>query len=167
MNCNIIQMADAGSSCQKNIEQWMIDGMPQLIRDAGASMGSGANVMVLACRWRYFAAEDLMGLKKLASNTDYRVIRMPCSGQVQANWIAAALDSGADAVLVMGGHPATCHFAQDSIEGDKMPNDGPGPQKFDPARLLVDWSEGDRSERFLGSVDQLVATVEKLRDMPQ
>jgi hypothetical protein len=41
MDHNIIQMADDGSSCHKNIEQWTIDGMPRLIRDAGASMGPG------------------------------------------------------------------------------------------------------------------------------
>jgi F420-non-reducing hydrogenase iron-sulfur subunit len=167
MKQNIIQLADAGSSCHKNIEQWTIDGMPQLIRDAGASMGPGANVMVLACRWRYFAAEDLMGLKKLASNFDYRVVKMPCSGQVQADWVSTALDSGADAVLIMGGHPATCHYAQDRIEGDQLLEATSGLQQFDPARLLVDWSEGDRSERFLGSVDQLIATMGNNRDISQ
>jgi coenzyme F420-reducing hydrogenase delta subunit len=167
MNRNIIQMAEAGSSCQKNIEQWSIDGMPKLIREAGASLGPGANVMVLACHWRYFAAEDLMGLKKLASNIDYRVVRMPCSGMFQEKWITIALDSGADAVLVMGGHPATCHYVEDLNEVGRRLDAKIGPPGFDPARLLVDWSEGDRSERFLGSVDQLLATVDKLRDEPQ
>lgn len=167
MNRNIIQMADDGSSCHKNIEQWTIDGMPQLIREAGSSMGPEANVIVLACRWRYYAAEDLMGLKKLASTVNYRVVKMPCSGQVQADWIATALDSGADAVLVMGGHPSTCHYAQDRTKGDRTPDEKPRLQEYDPARLLVDWSEGDRSERFLGSVDQLMATVEKIRDPDQ
>lgn len=167
MNRNIIQMAEAGSSCQKNIEQRTIEGMPQLIREAGASMGPGANVVVLACHWRYFAAEDLMGLKKMASNIDYRVVRMPCSGQFQEKWITAALDSGADAVLVMGGHPATCHYVKYSNEAPQMPTLKNGPPGFDPARLLIDWSEGDRSERFVGSVDKLVATVERLREESQ
>jgi coenzyme F420-reducing hydrogenase delta subunit len=167
MERNIIQIGEAGSSCQKNIEQWTIDGMPQLIRDAGASMGPGANVMVLACHWRYFAAEDLEGLKKMASNIDYRVVKMPCCGQVHGDWITTALDSGADAVLVLGGHPATCHYAKDPNAANGVPAIEDGSPGFDPARLQVDWSEGDRSKRFVGSVDKLVATVERLRDGSQ
>ncbi len=79
-------------------------------------------VIVLACRWRYFAAEDLEGLKKLALNMDYRIVRIPCSGQVQENWIETALDSGAGAVMVIGGHLATCAYTQDANGREKEPN---------------------------------------------
>jgi F420-non-reducing hydrogenase iron-sulfur subunit len=161
MDHTIIQNTDGRSSCHKNIKQWTIDGMPKLIRDAGASMGPGPNVMVLACRWRYFAAEDLEGLKKLASNLDYRIVRIPCSGQVQADWIATALDSGAGTVLIMGGHPATCSYTSDARCGDQMHSTVLGSSGIDPARLLMDWSVGGGSERFLKSVGQMVVTVEK------
>lgn len=152
MNQNIIQIAEAGNACRKNVEQWTINGAPQLIRDAGVSMGAGPNGIILACRWRYFAAEDIDGLKELASNTDCRIIRMPRSGQVQANWMAAAIDSGASALLIMGGHPATCHYSQGPDEGDPMPNGTIEPRALGPVPLPVDRSEGDRSERFLGSI---------------
>ena len=149
MNQNIIQIAQGRESCKKKTEQWMIDGVPQLIRDAGANMGSIPHVIVLACRWRYFAAEDLEGLKKLALNMDYRIVRIPCSGQVQENWIETALDSGAGAVMVIGGHLATCAYTQDANGREKEPNTEMGSSGIDSSRLVVDWSEGDTVRKIL------------------
>lgn len=102
MDRNIVQISEEAIG-QGNAEQWTIEGMPQTIRDAEESMGQGPHMIVLACRWRYFASKDLEGLKKLASNFDYRMVMMPCSGQVQANRIATALDSVDRVVEVVEG----------------------------------------------------------------
>jgi F420-non-reducing hydrogenase iron-sulfur subunit len=157
---NFIKIDEVGRSCHSNTEQWTIDGMPQMIRDAGASMGPGPNVIALACRWRYFAAGDLDGLKRLASNVDYRLVLTPCCGQMDANWVATALNSGAEAVLVMGGHPANCSFSDDPAQGETNLRSLIKKLGVDPERLVVDWSVGENTTKFQGSVDRLMAAVE-------
>ncbi len=39
-----------------------------------------------------------------------RIIRVPCSGRINPLFILAALEQGADGVLVSGCHPGDCHY---------------------------------------------------------
>ena len=39
-----------------------------------------------------------------------RIIRMPCTGRIDFNFIIKAFEVGADAVLVSGCHPGDCHY---------------------------------------------------------
>lgn len=159
MNNNIIHVLNESNVDTLNAGS-QIDGMSQLIKEAELSMGPGLNVMVLACHWRYYAAEDLEGLKRLGSKINYRMVEIPCSGQVHSEWITTAIDSGADAVLVMGGHPSTCHFAKCKKCGNSMIKKDVAHAELHPARLSIDWSEGDRSVRFCKSMDSLVRSIE-------
>ena len=148
MNNNIIQISEEGNAAEFSSGPKKFDVTLQSIREAESAMGPGRNVMILACHWRYFAAEDLEGLQKLASSINYRMVEIPCSGQVRSSWITTALELGAEAVLVMGGHPDTCQFAKCMKCGDMQNKDCSGGEQFDPARLSIDWSEGDRSLRW-------------------
>jgi F420-non-reducing hydrogenase iron-sulfur subunit len=159
MNNNIIQIKDEENDSQLNSGSSKVDTTLRSIREAESAMGPGRNVMVLACHWRYFAAEDLEGLQKLGSCINYRMVEIPCSGQVQSTWITTALESGAEAVLVMGGHPDTCHFAKCMKCGDLHDKESSQGAEFDPARISVDWSEGDRSSRFSGTVEKFISTL--------
>jgi coenzyme F420-reducing hydrogenase delta subunit len=165
MNNYIIQIKEDENDNELKAESRKVDITLQSIREAESAMGPGRNVVVLACHWRYFAAEDLEGLQKLGTCINYRVVEIPCSGQVQSSWITTALESGAEAVLVMGGHPATCNFAKCTKCGDQQNMEGLGGTQFDPARLSIDWSEGDRSLRFSGTVERFVSTLAAL-DVP-
>jgi F420-non-reducing hydrogenase iron-sulfur subunit len=161
MNNNIIRIKEEENT-SGNAESQKADVTLQSIREAESAMGPGRNIMVLACHWRYFAAEDLEGLQKLGNSINYRMVEIPCSGQVQSSWITTALDSGAEAVLVMGGHPATCHFAKCTKCDDLHYKEHSAVAQFDPARLSIDWSEGDRSMRFSGTVEKFISTLGSL-----
>jgi heterodisulfide reductase subunit A2 len=159
MKNNDLRTAEGRETCNKSIEQWTLEGMPQVIRTIESD--TEAEVIVLACRWRYFAGKDLEGLKNLASEVDYRVVRTPCSGQVDADWIAAALDSGAEAVMVMGGHKDDCAFAREPEAAEECLKARVDRQGLDPERVVVDWSDESRPEGLQRSVDQLVDRVKK------
>ncbi len=157
MNNSNIRTAEGRETCNKHIEQWTVEGMPQVIRTVESN--TDAEVIVLACRWRYFAGKDLEELKRLASEVDYRVVRTPCSGQVDGDWIAAALDSGAEAVMVMGGHDDDCAFARDPSAAENCLKTKAAQQGLDPERLVVDWSDERWPEGLQNSVDRVVARV--------
>jgi coenzyme F420-reducing hydrogenase delta subunit len=154
--------AEGIRTCGKDIEQWTIEGVPQMIRSAEATMDEGPKVIVLACRWRYFAGSDIEGLKRLASEVDYRVVRTPCSGQVNADWIATALGSGADAVMVLGGH-AGCAFTGDRSAAEVRLKEQVAEGGCDTERMVVDWN-GPRPQGIEGSVDRVVAAVKRVED---
>ena len=152
------QTAGGRKACTGATEQWTLEGVPLLIRETEENEGGEPNVIVLACRWRYFAGSDLGELKRLASEVDYRVVRVPCSRKVSGEWVAAALDSGADAVMVLGGH-TTCPLSGDRTKAEETLKCRVAQDGLDPERMIVDWKGDGTSEGMGVSVDRVIAAV--------
>jgi len=66
--------------------------------------------LVIACKWCLHAAADLA----YAANPPegIQVVNVPCSGRVTPVFISTALQSGAEAVLVVGCKENECHYKQ-------------------------------------------------------
>jgi coenzyme F420-reducing hydrogenase delta subunit len=58
--------------------------------------------IVFACNWCAYAAADLAGVSRLQYPPNLRVIRVPCSGRINPNFILQSFARGADGVLVAG-----------------------------------------------------------------
>jgi coenzyme F420-reducing hydrogenase delta subunit len=54
------------------------------------------------CNWCSYAGADLAGVSRLKYPTNIRVIRVPCSGRVNPQFVLRAFQKGADGVLVSG-----------------------------------------------------------------
>lgn len=67
-------------------------------------------IVAFLCNWCSYAGADLAGVSRLQYPSSVRVIRVPCSGRINPFFIIAALQSGADGVLVSGCHPGDCHY---------------------------------------------------------
>lgn len=59
-------------------------------------------IIAFCCNWCAYAAADLAGLSRLQYPASVRIIRVPCSGRVNPQFILQAFQKGADAVLVAG-----------------------------------------------------------------
>jgi len=59
-------------------------------------------IVGFACQWCAYQAADLVENLKLRYPDTIRLIRVPCSGRVDAEFILKALKSGADGVFVAG-----------------------------------------------------------------
>ena len=57
-----------------------------------------------------YAGADLAGVGRIQYPPNVRIIRVPCSGRINPLFILAALEQGADGVLVSGCHPGDCHY---------------------------------------------------------
>jgi F420-non-reducing hydrogenase iron-sulfur subunit len=68
-------------------------------------------VVGFLCNWCSYGGADTAGVGRFKQPTDLRIIRVPCSGRVDPMFIAKALVSGADGVLVSGCHPRDCHYS--------------------------------------------------------
>jgi len=67
-------------------------------------------IVAFLCNWCSYAGADLAGVSRLQYPSNVRVIRVPCSGRINPFFIVAALQNGADGVLVSGCHPGDCHY---------------------------------------------------------
>jgi len=69
-------------------------------------------IVAFVCNWCTYAGADLAGTSRLKYASNVRVIRVPCSGRVDPNFVIKAFERGADGVLVSGCHPGDCHYAE-------------------------------------------------------
>jgi len=67
-------------------------------------------IVAFLCNWCSYAGADLAGTSRIQYPPNIRVIRVPCSGRVNPQFIIKALQEGADGVLVSGCHPGDCHY---------------------------------------------------------
>ncbi|GAW92993.1 coenzyme F420-reducing hydrogenase, delta subunit [Calderihabitans maritimus] len=59
-------------------------------------------IVAFCCNWCAYAGADLAGLNRIQYPPNVRVIRVPCSGRVNPQFVVRAFQRGADAVLVAG-----------------------------------------------------------------
>jgi len=68
-------------------------------------------ILVFACNWCTYAGADLTGLSRLQYPPNIRILRVPCSGRVNPQFVIRAFQRGVDGVLVCGCHPGDCHYS--------------------------------------------------------
>ncbi len=59
-------------------------------------------IIGFCCNWCSYAGADLAGVNRFNYPANIRVLRVPCSGRVNPQFILRAFQRGADAVLVSG-----------------------------------------------------------------
>lgn len=78
-------------------------------------------ILVLACENDAYPALDMAGIRRMKYNPWVRVVPLRCLGSMNLIWIADALSSGIDGVVLLGckyGDDYQCHF----IRGSELAN---------------------------------------------
>jgi coenzyme F420-reducing hydrogenase delta subunit len=122
-------------------------------------------IVAFLCNWCSYAGADLAGVSRMQYAPNIRIIRVPCSGRINPLHILAALQRGADGVLVSGCHPGDCHY----ISGNYVAR-----RKFsmlknflehvgiDPERVQFSWVSAAEGARFAALVEKVVEDVKKV-----
>ena len=71
------------------------------------------------CRWCSYTAADLAGTSRATYAPNLSVIRVMCSGRVDAMLVLKAFAAGADGVLVCGCHPGNCHYQEGNLNAER------------------------------------------------
>jgi coenzyme F420-reducing hydrogenase delta subunit/ferredoxin len=74
------------------------------------SNGFEPKIVAYVCNWCTYLGADLAGTARLEYPSNVRIIRLPCTGRIDTNFVVKAFEIGADAVLVSGCHPGDCHY---------------------------------------------------------
>jgi F420-non-reducing hydrogenase iron-sulfur subunit len=72
-------------------------------------------LLAFCCHYCAYAAADLAGSMRLKYPSTVRVLRLPCTGKVEVNFILAAFERGADGVMVAGCLEGGCHFLEGNL----------------------------------------------------
>ena len=68
-------------------------------------------IVAFCCNWCSYAGADLAGTSRLHYPAQVKIIRVPCSCRVDAQFILRAFVRGADGVMVCGCHLGDCNYA--------------------------------------------------------
>lgn len=67
-------------------------------------------IVAFCCHFCAYTAADMAGSQRLPYPANVKIIRVPCSGKVDALHIVKAFEKGADGVYVAGCLEGDCHF---------------------------------------------------------
>ncbi len=122
-------------------------------------------IVGFVCNWCTYAGADLAGTSRLKYPPNVRLIRLPCTGAIDPLFIVKAFQSGADAVLVSGCHPADCHYTSGNYHArrkltvfrDLLQYTG-----LDPKRFWMSWISASEGQKFASFMEEIVAETKKL-----
>jgi len=73
-------------------------------------------IVAFCCHYCAYTAADMAGSMRLDYPANVKIVRVPCSGKVDAIHIMKALEKGADGVLVAGCLEGDCHFKTGNVK---------------------------------------------------
>jgi len=126
-------------------------------------------IVAFCCNWCSYAGADGAGVARLQMPTNFRIIRTMCSARVDPEFILRALSKGADGVIILGCHPADCHYiggnyrARRRIALLRMVLEQYG---FDPKRLKLEWVSASEGEKFQKTMTDFVDTIKAIGPTP-
>ncbi|WP_207648180.1 hydrogenase iron-sulfur subunit [Desulfotruncus arcticus] len=128
------------------------------------------NIIVFACNWCTYQGADLAGSLRYKYPSSINIIRVPCSGSLEAEYIVEALSKGADGVLVGGCHPGDCHYKEGNHKALRRFNllhrllvD----MGVEPERVRLEWISGSEGKRFAQVMNDFDAVIRKLGPNPR
>jgi Fe-S oxidoreductase/coenzyme F420-reducing hydrogenase delta subunit len=77
-------------------------------------------IVAFCCNWCSYAGADLAGVSRIQYPPNVRIVRVMCSGRVEAGHIVRALEMGADGVLIAGCHIGDCHYISGNEKAQRM-----------------------------------------------
>jgi coenzyme F420-reducing hydrogenase delta subunit len=72
-------------------------------------------LLAFCCHYCAYAAADLAGSMRLQYPGNVRVLRLPCTGKVEVDYLLAAFERGVDGVIVAGCLEGGCHFLEGNL----------------------------------------------------
>ena len=131
-------------------------------------------ILVFACNWCTYAGADLAGLSRLQYPANIRILRVPCSGRVNPQFVIRAFLKGIDGVLVAGCHPGDCHYTTGNYFTRRrflLTQRLLEYMGLEPERFQARWISGSEGPKFQQVVTELVHNIRalgpnrKLRDV--
>ncbi len=131
----------------------------------GAAQEWQPKILAFCCNWCTYAGADLAGLNRMEYPADIRLLRVPCSGRVNPQYVLKAYQNGVDGVLVCGCHPGDCHYATGNYYAKRRMLVYKRLLEYlglEPDRFIVRWISGSEAGKFR---DTVIEATERIREL--
>ena len=126
-------------------------------------------IIAFCCHYCAYAAADLAGSMRLQYPTYVRVLKLPCTGKLEVNYLLTAFERGVDGVIVAGCLEGGCHFLEGNLRARRrverareiLSEIGLEPERVEMFNLSS--AEGPR---FAQIVNEMSARLAKLGPSP-
>ena len=126
-------------------------------------------ILAFCCHYCAYAAADLAGSMRLKYPANVRVLRLPCTGKIEVNYLLAAFEHGVDGVIVAGCLEGGCHFLEGNLRARRRVERAKGFMKeigLEPERLEMYNLSSAEGSRFAEIVNQMSGRLTDLGPSP-
>lgn len=126
-------------------------------------------ILAFCCHYCAYAAADLAGSMRLQYPDNVRVLRLPCTGKLEVNYILAAFERGVDGVIVAGCLEGGCHYLEGNLRARKRVERARqllAEIGLEPERLEMFNLSSAEGTRFAEIVTTMVQRLKKLGKSP-
>jgi F420-non-reducing hydrogenase iron-sulfur subunit len=126
-------------------------------------------ILAFCCHYCAYAAADLAGSMRLQYPSNVRVLRLPCTGKIEVNYILKAFEHGVDGVIVAGCLEGGCHYLEGNLRARRrverakifLKEIGLEPERLDMFNL-----SSAQGTRFAEIVTEMNARLKRLGPSP-
>lgn len=137
--------------------------------EAGKGNGFGPKIVAFCCHYCAYAAADLAGSLRLQYPTNIRIVKIPCSGRLDAQYVLDAFEEGADGVMVAGCLEGDCHFQTGNLHAKRRVRWLQGLLKeigLDGERLQMYNMSSAMGGEFVEATTEMTERIEELGPSP-
>lgn len=127
------------------------------------------NILVFACNWCTYQGADLAGSLRYSYPPTIKIVRVPCSGRIEPEFIVTALKKGADGVFVGGCHFGDCHYKEGNYKAIRRFNllkRMLTEMGIEPERVRLEWISGSEGKRFAEVMTEFDKKIRELGPNP-
>jgi coenzyme F420-reducing hydrogenase delta subunit len=133
---------------------------------------STLKIVAFCCHYCAFAAADLAGVLRLKYPPNVHIIRLPCTGKLDAIYLLKAFEAGADGVFVAGCLEGSCHFISGNLRAKRrvlamkslLPKLGIEKERLEFFNLSS--AQGDRFAQIAREMTEQVEKIGPLKEQP-
>lgn len=122
-------------------------------------------ILAFTCKWCTYAGADLAGLNRMKYPADIRLLRVPCSGRVNPQFVLEALQRGCDGVIVCGCHPGDCHYSTGNYYAKRRMMIYKRLLEYiglEPDRFQIRWISGAEAGKFRDTITEFCNRIIEL-----
>lgn len=122
-------------------------------------------IVALVCNWCTYTAADLAGTSRLDYPADIKMVRLMCTGMIDAKYILKAFLDGADGVFIGGCHPGDCHYIDGNLKAKKRIDGVENLVEqfgFEKGRLRLEWIGASEGPEFQQHMTDFSESIKKM-----
>jgi len=131
--------------------------------------GFEPEITTFTCIYCAYMAGDTAGLLRVSYPPTVKIIKLPCTGKVDVEYILKAFEQGADGVLITACTIGNCHHGSGNIRATKRLEYAKKLLEeigLEKERVAIAYMSGSQAHAFAQAVQDITETVRKLGPSP-